>query len=113
MEKRFSAALDDDLNIAGGLGALFDGVHEGNKSFPMVGKTAVAISNLWKKLDTVLGFLEPPKADVPAELIEMAEARAAAKANKDWAEADRLRVAVAAAGWTIQDTPTGPKLKKN
>jgi len=113
MEKRFAAALDDDLNIAGGLGALFDGVHEGNKSFPMVGKTAVAISNLWKKLDTVLGFLEPPKADVPAELIEMAEARVAAKANKDWAEADRLRDAVAVAGWTIQDTPTGPKLKKS
>jgi len=113
MEKRFAAALDDDLNIAGGLGALFDGVHEGNKSFPMVGKTAVAISNLWKKLDTVLGFLEPPKADVPAELIEMAEARVAAKTNKDWAEADRLRAAVAAAGWTIQDTPTGPKLKKS
>ncbi|MBI9020236.1 MAG: cysteine--tRNA ligase [Verrucomicrobia bacterium] len=113
MEKRFSAALDDDLNIAGGLGALFDGVHEGNKSFPMPGKTALAVSNLWKKLDTVLGFLEPPAAEVPAELIEMAEARVAAKANKDWAEADRLRDAVAAAGWTVQDTPTGPKLKKN
>jgi len=112
-EDAFSAALDDDLNIAGGLGALFDGVHEGNKSFPMVGKTAVAVSNLWKKLDTVLGFLEPPKEEVPAELVEMAEARATAKANKDWAEADRLRDTVAAAGWTIQDTPTGPKLKKS
>jgi len=110
--KRFAAALDDDLNIAGALGALFDSVHEGNKSFPMVGKTALAVSNLWKKLDTVLGFLEPPKEDVPAELVEMAEARVAAKANKDWTEADRLRAAVAAAGWTIQDTPTGPKLKK-
>jgi len=29
------------------------------------------------------------------------------------AETDRLRDAVATAGWTIQDTPTGPKLKKN
>jgi len=113
MEKTFSAALDDDLNIAGGLGALFDGIHEGNKAFPMDPKEALAVSNLWKKIDAVLGFLEPPKADVPPELIEMAEARVAAKANKDWAEADRLRAAVAAAGWTIQDTPTGPKLKKN
>ena len=113
MEKRFSAALDDDLNIAGALGALFDGLHDGNKEFPMVGKTALAVSNLWKKLDTVLGFLEPPKEEIPAELLEMAEARATAKANKDWAEADRLRDAVAAAGWIIQDTPTGPKLKKS
>ena len=113
MEEAFSTALDDDLNIAGGLGALFDGIHEGNKEFPMVGKTALAVSNLWKKLDTVLGFLEPPKEEIPAELLEMAEARATAKANKDWAEADRLRDAVAAAGWIIQDTPTGPKLKKS
>ena len=112
LAENFEAALDDDLNIAGALGALFDGVHEGNKTFPMSGKTALAVSNLWKKLDTVLGFLEPPKAEVPQELIDMAHARAEAKKNKDWAEADRLRDAVAAAGWTIQDTPAGPKLKK-
>jgi cysteinyl-tRNA synthetase len=113
LASKFEAALDDDLNIAGALGALFDGVHDGNKSFPMSGKTALAVSNLWKKLDTVLGFLEPPKAEVPQELLDMAAARVEAKKNKDWAEADRLRDAVAAAGWTIQDTPTGPKLKKN
>ncbi|QHI67937.1 cysteine--tRNA ligase [Tichowtungia aerotolerans] len=112
LAEKFEAALDDDLNIAGALGALFDGVHEGNKSFPMSGKEALAVSNLWKKIDSVLGFLEPPKEDVPAELIEMANARVEAKKNKDWAEADRLRDAIAAAGWIVQDTPTGPKLKK-
>jgi cysteinyl-tRNA synthetase len=113
LQKRFEEALDDDLNIAGALGALFDGVHEGNKAFPMDSKTALAVSTLWNKLDSVLGFLMPPAAEIPAELMAMAEARVEAKKNKDWAEADRLRAAVAAAGWTIQDTPTGPKLKKN
>ncbi len=112
LEKRFAAELDDDLNIAGSLGALFDGVHEGNKAFPMASKTALAVSNLWKKLDSVLGFLMPPAAEVPAELIQMAEARVAAKKAKNFAEADRLRDAIAAAGWTVQDTPAGPKLKK-
>lgn len=113
MEKRFTEALDDDLNFAGALGALFDAVHEGNKALAdMDAKTALAIANLWKQLDTVLAFLEPPKEDVPAELVDMANARVEAKKNKDWAEADRLRDAVAAAGWTIQDTPEGPKLKK-
>ncbi len=79
----------------------------------MPGNEALAVSNLWKKLDSVLGFLEPPKEEIPQELIDMASARVEAKKNKDWAEADRLRDAVAAAGWTIQDTPTGPKLKKS
>ena len=119
---RFEEALDDDLNIAGALGALFDGVHEGNKNFsssakatadkPMSPTTALAVSNLWKKLDTVLGFLEPPAAEAPAEIVEMANARVAAKKAKNFAEADRLRDAIAAAGWIVQDTPTGPKLKK-
>jgi cysteinyl-tRNA synthetase len=113
LQKRFEESLDDDLNIAGGLGALFDGVHEGNKAFPMDSKTALAVSNLWKKLDSVLGFLMPPAAEVPAKLIAMAEARVAAKKAKNFAEADRLRDAITAAGWTVQDTPTGPKLKKN
>ncbi|MDK2857012.1 MAG: cysteinyl-tRNA synthetase [Verrucomicrobiota bacterium] len=113
LAEKFESALDDDLNIAGALGALFDGVHEGNKAFPMDKKTARAVSALWKKLDTVLGFLEPPAADIPAEIVAMAEARTAAKKAKDFAEADRLRNAIAAAGWTVQDTPTGPKLKKS
>lgn len=112
LEKRFSEALDDDLNIAGALGALFDGVHEGNKAFPMDSQTAHAVSTLWKRLDSVLGLLIPPVAEVPAELTAMAEARVAAKKAKNFAEADRLRDAIAAAGWTVQDTPTGPKLKK-
>jgi len=110
---RFEESLDDDLNIAGALGALFDGVHEGNKAFPMDAKIALAVANLWKKLDTVLGFLMPPAAEVPTELIQMAEARVAAKKAKNFAEADRLRDAIAAAGWIVQDTPTGPKLKKS
>jgi cysteinyl-tRNA synthetase len=123
LRNRFEEALDDDLNIAGALGALFDGVHEGNKTFsasakatadkPMDSKTALAVSNLWKKLDSVLGFLMPPAAEAPAELVAMAETRVAAKKAKNFAEADRLRDAIAAAGWTVQDTPTGPKLKKN
>lgn len=113
LQKRFEEALDDDLNIAEALGALFDGVHEGNKAFPMDSKTALAVSNLWKKLDCVFGFLIPPAAEAPAAIIEMAKARVAAKKAKNFAEADRLRDAIAAAGWGVQDTPTGPKLKKS
>lgn len=113
LARKFEAALDDDLNVAGALGALFDGVHEGNKALgEMDPKTGVAVSGLWKKLDTVLGFLEPSAAEAPDEIIEMTAARTEAKKAKDFAEADRLRDAIAAAGWIVQDTPTGSKLKK-
>lgn len=47
--------------------------------------------------------------------IAMAEERVQARNSKDWAKADELRDAIAALGYTVQDTPQGPVLiwKKN
>jgi hypothetical protein len=46
----------------------------------------------------------------PAEALEMLEQRKAARARKDFAESDRLRDAITALGWTVQDTKDGQKL---
>jgi cysteinyl-tRNA synthetase len=48
----------------------------------------------------------------PAEIIALADARAAAKANKDWANADALRAEIDAAGWTVLDGKDGYKIVK-
>jgi hypothetical protein len=54
---------------------------------------------------------DPEPAPVPtAEVLALAQARQQARLRKDWAEADRLRAQIATLGWTIQDTPAGPKL---
>ena len=50
----------------------------------------------------------PP--DAPPHLAELLEARAAARAAKDFAASDRLRNAVAEAGWVVRDTPDGQQL---
>jgi len=49
----------------------------------------------------------------PPEALTLAEARQAARARKDWAAADDYRRQILALGWTVQDTPEGPKLVKN
>ena len=41
-------------------------------------------------------------------LIALAEARSAARAARDWAESDRLRDEIAAAGWTVRDVADAP-----
>ena len=46
----------------------------------------------------------------PAEVQALVEQRAAARAGKDFAESDRLRDAIAAAGWLVRDTPQGQQL---
>lgn len=48
----------------------------------------------------------------PAEIMALANARAAAKSAKDWARADELRTQIDAAGWTVVDTRDGTKITK-
>ncbi|PWH11701.1 MAG: cysteinyl-tRNA synthetase [Anaerolineae bacterium] len=46
----------------------------------------------------------------PPEVTALLEARQAARARKDWSRADDYRRRIQALGWTVQDTPEGPKL---
>jgi len=111
----FAEAMDDDMNISGAMAAIFDMVHAGNKAMaesPITGKEALAVSNLWKELDTVLGILMPPEAEIDPEVTELLEARTVARTEKNWAESDRIRDRLAKLGWTVKDTPEGPKLRK-
>jgi len=65
--------------------------------------------------DHVLGLgLEtwvPPRQAIPEAVQALAEARAAARKARDWAEADRLRQALHAAGWEMADRPDGYDLR--
>ena len=52
--------------------------------------------------------------DTPSdETIKLAEQRVSARANKNWAESDKLRDAISALGWTVQDSKDGYKLVKS
>jgi len=112
---RFAEAMDDDMNISGAMAAIFETVHAGNKAMaesPLSGKQALAVVDLWQELDSVLGLLIPQEEEIPAEATALLEARAAARAEKNWAESDRIRDALAELGWTVKDTSEGPKLRK-
>ncbi|MEN8254769.1 MAG: cysteine--tRNA ligase [Verrucomicrobiota bacterium] len=112
---KFAEAMDDDMNISGAMAAIFDTVHAGNKSMAesaVSARQALAVSSLWKELDAVLGILEAPEEEVSTEVAELLEARTVARAEKNWAESDRIRDRLAELGWTVKDTPEGPKLRK-
>jgi cysteinyl-tRNA synthetase len=103
------------MNISGAMAAIFDMVHAGNRAMtdtPISGMQALAVSNLWRELDTVLGILEPPEEEIPGEVTAFLEARSIARNEKNWAESDRIRDALTELGWTVKDTPEGPKLRK-
>ena len=112
---RFTAALDDDLNISAAWAAVFEWVRETNRHLAenSLGATDATFAlAAWEKVDSVLGIGTKSGAEIPAEILALSEARTAAKKTKDFKRADAIRDELKAKGWAIEDTAKGPKLKK-
>ncbi|MBP7402911.1 MAG: class I tRNA ligase family protein, partial [Clostridia bacterium] len=112
--ERFVEALEDDLNTADALAAVFELVRAANTALAdaPVGVPALeAAAGTIRELCGVLGIgLDAEGGDVPAEILRLVEERAAAKKSRDFARADELRERVRALGFTIEDTPQGAKV---
>ncbi len=112
----FAAAMDDDLNVPQALAVLHETVRSGNTALTagdhgdarqaltsvtamlsVLGLTATAAPAADEQANTALGVL------VEAQL----EARAQARASKDWAASDAIRDTLAAAGVVVEDGPDG------
>jgi len=112
----FSEAMDDDLGVPQALAVLHETVRAGNSALDS-GDTDAALGAAREVLamTSVLGLV-PSSAStastahataLDALVQEMITQRAQARADKDWAAADRIRDAIAAAGITLEDTPAG------
>ncbi|MBX9936052.1 MAG: cysteine--tRNA ligase [Burkholderiaceae bacterium] len=106
---RFKAAMDEDFGTPDAVAVLFDLASEANRS------KSPQVAGLLKALGGILGLLQTPAQDflqagssLDASAIEAhIAARAAAKAAKNWAEADRIRKELQAQGIVLKDSPTG------
>jgi len=109
----FIAAMEDDLNTADALAAIFELVRAANTAATVAGidpaalKTAAATL---RELLEVLGLNPNRSEEVPAEVLALVEARVAAKKARDFQQADQLRAQVLEHGFEIKDTPQGPKV---
>jgi cysteinyl-tRNA synthetase len=95
--ERFAAALDDDFNTP----------------------EALAVMHEWRDHDLLRRALAifgleslAAQDEAPAEIVELAARRKAAREARDFTEADRLRDELAAAGWEARDEPGGYRLVK-
>jgi cysteinyl-tRNA synthetase len=107
LRERFFAALAEDFNTPAALAAMFDWVREANK------RQDVGDADLREMLGVLAleNLLETDDAEAPdAEVRALAEQREAARAARDFAEADRLREELRASGWEVRDGPDGPEL---
>lgn len=112
--QQFITAMDDDLNTADGIAALFELVKDINLMLAPATATADTIraaKALFEELTDVLGLLYSRKEenDDDAEIEALIEARANARKEKNWAEADRIRDELKAKNIILEDTPQGVK----
>jgi cysteinyl-tRNA synthetase len=110
----FEEALDDDLNISGALGVLFEAIRKTNRTLDlgeMKPSEAGSWLEWWARIDGVL-FISGEETAMPAEIAALGEARVQARLAKDWRKSDELRDELAARGWEARDTKEGQKITR-
>jgi cysteinyl-tRNA synthetase len=104
-EEKFLSYINDDLNTSRTIALIWDLI----KDDTVTDADKKATVNL---LDQVLGLelsqWQPAQAaEVPEEAVALAERRQQARAEKDWATADKMRDELTQLGYTVKDTPDG------
>ena len=116
LKAKFIAALDDDLNTADAISAIFEIVSEANKQ--ITGKKEFSkevisfVAATIRELGGVLGILSRKDDETDSEVNAILEERAAARAAKDWAKSDELRDKLRDMGIIVKDTPQGQQITK-
>ncbi len=118
----FRSAMDDDFNSAGAIGIMFELIKTYNTlqdEQPAVAKAREgleAVRDALVEFDRILGLfpngLPAADEDVPADIAALVEERSNAKQNKDFKRADEIRDQLHAAGWVLEDTPAGVRVKR-
>lgn len=109
-EQAFLEAINDDLNMPKALAVTWDMVRN-KKNKP------AAIKSSLLRFDNVLGLnlakAKTGKEKIPVHLQKLLHQRETARTKKNWVEADKARAEILKAGYRIEDTSSGPVLKKN
>ncbi len=112
--EKFCAAMDDDFNTADAISVIFEMVRDVNAAVSPASDPTKALAKAcydeFMELCNVLGIPFAQEADnLDAEIEEKIAARQAARKAKNFAEADRIRDELKAAGIILEDTPQGVK----
>ncbi len=112
--QKFIDAMDDDLNTADAIAAIFDIIYASNTGLSESEQNNRATVQLAldtiHELGSILGLFEKSsKKDISQEVEELIKKRTEARAAKNWAEADAIRDRLKEMNIELKDTPMGVK----
>ena len=115
--KQFIEAMDDDLNTADGITAVFELVRDLNTMAADSGTTKAQLeagAALFDELTGVLGLMynRSEKDEIPQEVKELVNQRQEARKAKDFAKADEIRDKIAEMGYAVKETRQGTEITK-
>ncbi len=113
--QQFITAMDDDLNTADAIAAVFELVRDINTAIAAGANKATLelASKAFDELTDVLGLVyNRNQASLDDEVEELIAQRAQARKDKNWALADEIRDKIKAMGIVLEDTPQGVKWHK-
>ena len=112
-KEQFITAMDDDLNTADAISAIFELVKDINTTVITDAPNKELVetaTTLFDELTGVLGLVYNRKTEsLDDEIEKLIEARTQARKDRNWAEADRIRDELKAQGIVLEDTPQGVK----
>jgi cysteinyl-tRNA synthetase len=110
---RFRDRMDDDLDTPAVSALLFDTVRLANRAIDEGDpQRAAALAAAVREMTSAVGLELASRVEIPPEIAGFVLQREDARNARDFASADALRDRVAAAGYTIEDTPQGPRVHR-
>ncbi len=106
--------MDDDVNTADALAAIYDLIRDINGSLKAESSRATVQASLdmLMELSGVLGLLGKKEESLDDEIEALIEERQNARKEKNWALSDKIRDDLKAQGIVLEDTPSGAKWKR-
>lgn len=108
----FRSSLEDDLNTSETMASLFNfvgDIHRLREVAPLDSAESAAILEVWRECDTVTGFLFWDELD--PKVVSLVRERMAAKASRDFAQADAIRSQLALQGVILKDAQNGTEVR--
>ena len=112
----FETAMDDDLNTAGALGALFTLIREANSAIDdgrILAGDAEGVKAALMRVDAVFDLYPKQRENLDAEIESLIAARNTARKARNFAESDRIRDDLMSRGILLEDTPAGTRWRKS